>query len=286
MKIFISGASGLVGRDLITYLLKENHKILATYRNRRKAQKEIAHKNLKWKKIDLKKPIKIKQKIDIIIHCAVAHPFSKKNKTENYVGSNILSLINITEFAKKSNTKLIINLSSLKYYGKIFCKKLDENYSPMEQDFLGVTKLFSERYLEEQPVNFVNLRLPGVLCLSKNNPRPWLQTVINKIKNNQKIDLHNIDTSFNNVIDTQEVARFILKIINKKNKIRDTFNFSASKPIRLRKIIEMIKIKYNSQSKIINTKSNAKSYIILSDKLRKFFKFKPISTSKIIERNI
>ena len=78
MKIFISGASGLVGRDLITYLLKENHKILATYRNRRKAQKEIAHKNLKWKKIDLKKPIKIKQKIDIIIHCAVAHPFSKK----------------------------------------------------------------------------------------------------------------------------------------------------------------------------------------------------------------
>ena len=36
--------------------------------------------NLIWKKIDLTKPIDIKNKIDVIIHCAVIHEFSKNKK--------------------------------------------------------------------------------------------------------------------------------------------------------------------------------------------------------------
>lgn len=55
MKFLISGASGLVGRDLVFYLLKENHKIFATYRNKNKVQRGINHKKLKWVKLDLKK---------------------------------------------------------------------------------------------------------------------------------------------------------------------------------------------------------------------------------------
>ena len=54
MNIMISGASGLVGRDLIRPLLKENHKIIAIYRSQNKARKNISHKNLIWKKVDLK----------------------------------------------------------------------------------------------------------------------------------------------------------------------------------------------------------------------------------------
>ena len=223
MKFLISGASGLVGRDLVFYLLKENHKIFATYRNKNKVQRDINHKKLKWVKLDLKKKIKLKKKVDVIIHCAVAHPFSKKNNTDNYLGSNIISLMNVVSFAKKSNTKLIINLSSLKAYGEINQNRLNENYNPTKQDFLGVTKFFSEKYLFEQPINFINLRLPGVLCLTKNNPRPWLQTVINKIKKNQDVKLHNIDSNFNNVIDTEEISRFIIKIIKKKKKDKRYF---------------------------------------------------------------
>ena len=54
MNIMISGALGLVGSDLIRPLLKENHKIIAVYRSKNKARKNISHKNLIWKKVDLK----------------------------------------------------------------------------------------------------------------------------------------------------------------------------------------------------------------------------------------
>ena len=61
-----------------------------------------------------------------------------------------------------------------------------------------------------QPINFINLRFPGILCSRKNNFRPWLQTLINKIKNHENIKVHNINNYFNNVIDTQEIARLII----------------------------------------------------------------------------
>ena len=286
MNIMISGALGLVGSDLIRPLLEENHKIIAIYRSKNKARKNISHKNLIWKKVDLKHRISLKRRVDIILHCAVAHPFSKKNKIDHYVSSNVLSLTNLVDFAKRSKTKMIINFSSLKIYGKINIKRLNEEYIPLKQDLLGLTKYLSEKYLFEQPVNFINLRFPGVLCSTKNNPRPWLQTLINKIKNNNEVKVHNINSYFNNAIDTKEIARFILMIIKKRKNIRDTFNLSASKPLKLKSIIDIIKTKYHSKSKIKNIEKKNKSFVLSINKIKKKLNFHPVSTKKIIMRNL
>ena len=114
MNILVSGAQGLVGFDLIRILVKENHKVFAVYRKKNKKQK-FHHRNLMWKKIDLKNPINFKKKIDIIIHCAVIHEFSKNRKINDYIDSNILSLTNLADYAKRSGTKLIILCMYFKY---------------------------------------------------------------------------------------------------------------------------------------------------------------------------
>ena len=166
---------------------------------------------------------------------------------------------------------MIINFSSLKIYGKVNIKRLNEEYIPLKQDLLGLTKYLSEKYLFEQAVNFINLRFPGVLCSTKNNPRPWLQTLINKIKNNNEVKVHNINSYFNNVIDTKEIARFILMIIKKRKNIRDTFNLSASKPLKLKSIIDIIKTKYHSKSKIKNIEKKNKSFVLSISKIKNAF---------------
>ena len=286
MNVLISGASGLVGKDLIDPLLKKKHKIFAIYRNQNKRRIKLHHKNLFWKRIDLKNQINLKKKIDIIIHCAVVHDFSKKNKINEYINSNILSLANLIDFGIKSKTKMIINFSSMAVYGKIKVKHLNEDYSPISQNLLGLTKHLSEDFLFMQPINFINLRFPGILCSDKKNPRPWLQTLINKIKDKQGIKVHNANNYFNNVIDTKEIVRFILLIIKKKKKIRNTFNLSASKPLKLNKIIKIIKTKYQSKSKIKNVSDKSTSFIISIDKIKNKINFHPSSTEKIIERNL
>lgn len=285
MNILVSGAQGLIGFDLINILAKQNHKVFAIYRFKNK-KKNINHKNLIWKKIDLTKPIDIKNKIDVIIHCAVIHEFSKNKKIQDYIDTNILSLTNLAEYAKKSGTKLIINFSTIAAFGEIRVKKLNEDYISTSQNMLGITKQLSENYLFTQPVNFINIRFPGILCSKKNTSRPWLQTMINKLKNNNLVKVHNMNNKFNNVIDTEEIGRFIVGIIKNKKKIRDTFILSASKPIKLKKIIELIKNQYNSKSKILSIKKNKNSFILSNYKICKKLNFFPLSTEKIIMRNL
>ena len=97
MKILITGANGTIGSDLVNFFSKDN-KVYAFYRTPNFASKNLKNKNIKWIKQDLIKEILIKIKPRIIIHCAVTHPFSKKN---SYLDFN--TLLNIST---KKNKKI------------------------------------------------------------------------------------------------------------------------------------------------------------------------------------
>ena len=81
----VTGASGLVGQDLIKLLASKRNKVIAIYNNNENIKEEIFDKNIKWKKINLSRNFNLKEDIDIIIHCAVTHNFSKKKKIFNYI---------------------------------------------------------------------------------------------------------------------------------------------------------------------------------------------------------
>ena len=195
-------------------------------------------------------------------------------------------MANLVAFAKEKKVKKIINFSTVSIYGKINVNLLNEKYIPTNQNLLGITKYISERLLYNQPVNFINLRLPGVLCSSKNYTRPWLKKIINKIKNNKKVEIYNPENNFNSVIDVQEITRLVIKVINNNKTIRDTFNFSASGSVKLGSIINKIKKYYNSSSKIYFRKNKQKPYLISVRKIKKILNFRTISTAKIIDRNL
>ncbi len=73
---------------------------------------------------------------------------------------------------------------------------------------------------------------------------------------------------------------------NAKKVIRETFNFSASKPVKLKKIIKTIKSNYNSKSIVRNLKSNKKSFTVSIKKIKSKLNFYPENTENIILRNL
>ena len=76
-------------------------------------------------------------------------------------------------------------------------------------------------------------------------------------------------------------------IIKKKIKIKDTFNFSAIKPVKVYDIINKIKKQYNSKSKIQYLKDKKKSsFTISTKKIYQKLKFSPSTTNQIILRNL
>ena len=97
MKILITGANGTIGSDLVNFFSNcaQNNEVIAFYRTPNFVSKNLRNKNVKWVKQDLRKKILYRIYPKILIHCVVAHPFSKKNTYINYLDSIITALKNV-----------------------------------------------------------------------------------------------------------------------------------------------------------------------------------------------
>ena len=286
MKILITGANGAIGSDLVRLLSKKN-KIFAFYRTPNIISSNLKNKNIKWIKQDLKKKIIYNVKPQVIIHGVVAHPFSKKNTYQDYLQSNITSLQNVIEFAKKKKIKKFIYLSSFKIYGDIQSDIIKDCNVFTNPSMLGATKVLAEKMLEIQKFAYLNIRLPGVISYYINDyRRPWLNNIIYKLKKNQPIKIYNAQKVFNNVIDTIEIYKFINHIIKKKNMISGSFNLSAKKPIKIKNMIYYIKNKISSKSKISFVKKKSNHFIISSNKAFNDYGFNIASTTEIVNRYV
>ena len=98
------------------------------------------------------------------------------------------------------------------------------------------------------------------------------------------MQIYNSNKKFNNIIDVNEVARFINFSLKKKKIKSGIYNFSASEPIKFGHVTKIIKKIFRSKSKIINKKSNKKSFIISNKKILNNLNFKTSTTKKIIFR--
>ena len=189
MSILVSGASGQIGSDLVRNLSK-NFKIIAIFNTKKKI---IEQKNVVWIKHNFEKKLlkKFKNRQKYIIHCAVNQKYFQNNKKKYFQSDNLI-MENIIDFAKKNKSHFILNLSSIDVYGFINKSFVNEKYLPVQPNIYGKMKLKLEKKLYKENINFVNLRLPGVL--SKNNQnlkRPWLNNIVNQIKRNEKISIFN-----------------------------------------------------------------------------------------------
>ena len=169
-------------------------------------------------------------------------------------------------------------------YGDIKSKILDEENSFNFPDLLGCSKILMEKMLENKKIQFLNIRLPGVVGYQINDKRrPWLCKIINQLKNNNDVTIFNSSKPFNNIVDSYEIYRFINFLKNKKLK-NDSLNFSASKPMILRKIISKIQLLLSSKSKIKYSKKKSKYFTISTSKVYSDYKYKISSTNNIVER--
>jgi dTDP-4-dehydrorhamnose reductase len=277
MNILICGSSGEVGRDLVYYLSKKN-KIYAFSRS----QKKIKNKKVITGKIDFSKKFKFNKKIDLIINCIATHEFSEKKNIYEYLDSNLISIMNIIECFENKKIK-IINLSTISIHSLVNQEYLDEKTEKISSSYLSITKYIGEKIFEDSSLDVINLRLPGVLCLNSKQQRPWINILINKIKNNKNIEIKNLSKKFNSIVDTKEISKFIDYIKNKKI-INGTYNLAASKPIKMDKIISIIKKYFYSTSTITNKGNDKKSVIIPLNKINKVMKYRSTSVEKVLKR--
>lgn len=196
---------------------------------------------------------------DIMIYSA-ATSYATADK---YVTDNVVTAVSIVNFCRKCHIQRIIYLSSDSIYGEINTDVVTERAVMVNPGIYGITKYLAERIIIESGISYYILRMPGVVG------RVWrsnfISNLMSRIKNNENIELYNIDRKFNNILDIDDLTQFIVTLCDCENKdqISEIFLLGNMETVELKKLVFYIKELHHSTSLISNFDTDKKRYFTL-----------------------
>lgn len=157
LKIFITGARGFIGKNLVEYLLKERankYKLFYPF-----------HAELELLDIDKVAGFIASNDIDIIIHCASVGGSRKTGYDADgtdVVYKNLCMFFNLVRNLDKKKRMIFLG-SGAEYNFRYYIPRMPEDYfgAHMPDDTFGFSKYVCSKYIEKSE-NIINLRLFGV----------------------------------------------------------------------------------------------------------------------------
>ena len=295
MKILITGSAGFIGFHLHKYLKKyynitgcDNLSSSSKFTQKLRL-KEIKKNKLKFVKIDLNneknfhKKFKNK-KFDFIIHLA-AQPGIRVSQLEpvKTISNNIISFINIFEYAIKTKVKNIFYASSSSIYGNT--NNFSENSSkPSPISIYGVSKITNE-YLAKtynflNQINSVGLRFFTVYGPFGREDMSYYK-FLNDIKKFKKIKIYGDKTSKRSFTYIEDIVVSIHKLVDaykKKKNFFEILNIGNNESRSLKDLIKIIKKNEKIKFKEVLVERNKSDVYKTSSnnfKLNKIIKFSP-----------
>lgn len=281
MSIYLTGSSGFVGKNLISYFES---------------------------KIDIKKHVRNSEiciSQNIVIHLAgKAHDLKNVSKIDEYYEVNTDLTKQIFDSFLISDSSIFIMLSSVKAVADNVVGILNEDCEPNPKTHYGKSKLLAENYILSKKIpdnkrvyilrpcmihgpnnkgnlnllyNLVSKRIPWILG-SFQNKRSYcsvenLMFIINELIKNNKIPSGVYNVADDGYLSTNEIIKLIYNSNNQKPII---YSISPHIVKFIAKIGDIIPLPLNSE----RLKKLTESYMVGNEKLKKYIKKKLPLTSK------
>lgn len=130
--VLVTGATGLIGSNLIKYLLMNNYRVIGFVRNVEKARKKLPQSDMLSLVVgDINEPLLLSDNIDYIVHGA-SNTSSKAFVDEpvDIINTALKGTQNMLELAREKQVKSFVYLSSMEVYGSpLTDEKINENHS-------------------------------------------------------------------------------------------------------------------------------------------------------------
>ncbi len=142
-RVIITGATGVIGRSLIEYLLKLDIEILAIVRKNSKRRLDIPiNEKLKILECDLDKlySLEIKEKFDIFYHLAWDGTFGEERNDVDKQYKNVKYTLDAVKLSKKLGCEKFIGVGSQAEYGRVEGKISPKTPTNPENAY-GIAKL-------------------------------------------------------------------------------------------------------------------------------------------------
>ena len=242
-KILITGANGLLGRNLVE-LLSKKYKVYALVQDKKKIKFKIK-KNISILEIDLANINlkKLPSDIDIIYYLAQSNQFKNFPRgTSDMISVNIITPNILAKWGiQKGVKKFIYTSTGGVYSGQIKSIKENKNINANKQiGFYNNTKLSAEMLLRNYTNNFETLTIirPFFIYGFGQKKNMLIPKLILNIKNNKEITIHGNQGIKINPIYVTDAANAMFKILNLKKSM--IINLCGKEVISLKTLILLI----------------------------------------------
>lgn len=316
-EILITGGSGFIGSNLVSYFLNNKYRIInvdkLNYSSTPEKFKSFTkNNNYKFFKSDLANKKKINKIIkkyqpSIIFNLASeTHVDRSIDSPINFVKNNIISSLNLVEVIRKvySKKKLrnfkLIHISTDEVYGNIKGKPSDENTSYKPNSPYAASKASIDHIFRSYLTTY---NLPIIIVNCCNNygpyqfPEKFIPTAIINLFNEKSIPLYGNGKNIREWIHVKDYC-YALEKIMKKGKIGQNYNVGSSYRVsninlskiiylKIRKLFPNIKLNKKIFIKVTDRPGHDVRYAINSQKIRKKLSWRPsINFSQGIEETI
>ncbi|CAM0138405.1 hypothetical protein VKS41_002956 [Umbelopsis sp. WA50703] len=229
MKVFVTGASGLLGRAVYQQLKKNGHEVIGTAYSR--ANDELY-------KLDLTKESSVREfvdthKPDAIIHCAAERrpDVAEKDRT----GTEFLNIQVPKDFGKLTKEKgiFLIYISTDYVFDGTQPPYDAIEGKPNPLNFYGKTKLAGEKAIQEVNPDAVILRVPILYGKTEYNGESAVNILVDSVLDQSKsAKMDNVAVRY--PTNVEDVARVLADLTSAKleqqKDIEGVYHFSGEKP--------------------------------------------------------
>lgn len=267
MNILITGASGLLGTELIRQLLPTKNKIHALTSKPENLAANCGndisiHSINEWRDGMLSM-----SEINTVIHCA----FARAHKGGGKIAEGLLFTSEVFNEIKNQGIKTLINISTQEVYGKAdtpWIEALKVNPSTV----YGTMKYFSELYAQKKFINSrtkaTSLRLAGLIGVGADTR--MVTKFVDHALNNKPLKIHDSTLLFSQ-LDIRDAASGIIALLTvSAEKWKPVYNLGYLQSYSIQEIANIVKIvgkEFNLFVKIIKETSDVSLFAELDSTL-------------------
>ena len=264
--ILVTGGAGFLGSHLCNILMKQNHNVFCIDNlytgSKKNIKKFINSKNFFFINQSINKKITIKDKIDEIYNLACpASPVHYQYNPVETVKTNILGVINILEFAKKNDSK-ILQASTSEIYGDPEINPQKENYNG-NVNTIGPRSCYDEGKRCAETLFFdynrqfnVNIKLVRIFNtygpnMSINDGRVVSNFIVNALQN-KPLEIYGNGNQTRSFCYVDDLINGLILMMKSKKSFRGPCNLGNPSEIKIKELARRIIKMTNSKSIIVN----------------------------------
>ena len=247
MKVLVTGASGMVGRNLVSYLESKGHRPVPTDLDGWEVSGNLLDKDFVFGTLG-------RLDFDAIVHLAAITEIKKTIEDPKLCFEvNCFGTLNMLELAKRKGTSRIICTSSANVYGAPRVNPVTEE-TPFDP---RVPYDYSKVVCENMAMSYYKTRgLPVTLTRSWllfgefDQPSRATTRFIRACLRDEPLTLYNGGRDITSPSHAANFAKLALEILMKEEAVGKAFNFGGERPVSIRELAETIKRLTSSKSEL------------------------------------